>query len=140
MKNVVIAISFVLLCMIAIGCMTRKAASPSDPSMRQVMGKITYLQKIAMPADAVVEVQIEDVSRQDAPAVVIGEQTIVNPGQVPVSFSIDYDPARIDENNTYVVRAKIVSGGELLWQNTTSYPVITKGNPSSVDVIVQPAK
>ena len=137
MKICVIAISFALLCLTAIGCTTRKAASPSDPSMRQVMGKITYLQKVAMPADAVVEVQIED---QDASAVVIGEQTIVNPGQVPVSFSIDYDPSRIDENHTYVVRAKIMSGGELLWQNTTSYPVITKGSPSSVEVVVQPTK
>lgn len=140
MKNVAIAFSFVLIWMTAAGCMSRKAAAPSDPSMRQVMGKITYLQKVAMPADAVVEVQIEDVSRQDAPADVIGEQTIVNPGQVPVSFSIDYDPARIDPNHTYVVSAKILAAGELLYQNTTAYPVITKGNPSSVEVIVQPAK
>jgi len=49
-------------------------------------GTVTYLQRIALPRDAVVHVLLANVSLQDAPALTIAEQTLTEPGQVPIPF------------------------------------------------------
>ena len=43
----------------------------------------------------------------------IGEITIVDAGQVPIPFEIEYDPEAIDERFTYAIQAKIYERGEL---------------------------
>ena len=58
-----------------------------------VTGTITYRERIALPENAIVNVQLQDVSLQDVAATVIAETTITTPGQVPIrrtptSFSL----------------------------------------------------
>ena len=77
-----------------------------------------------------------DVSRADAPARTIGEQTIENPGQVPVAFEIPYGPGAIDERLTYAIGARIMEGAELVFTNDTRYGVITRGSPTHVDMVL----
>ena len=55
-----------------------------------------------------------DISKQDVPAETIAEQTITDPGQVPIPFELWYDPAKIDSRITYAVQARIERGGKLL--------------------------
>jgi len=97
-----------------------------------VTGEVTYQQRIALPDDAVMTVQIQDTSLADAPATVIGEQIIqTNGAQVPIPYSVSYDPNVIDERFTYTMSARITNGaGDLLWINDTAIPVITNGNPT----------
>lgn len=104
-----------------------------------VTGTITYTEEIALPAEGVVvTVKVEDVSRADAPAVTIGQQVIENPGQVPIPFKIEYNPADIDERYVYALRARIEVDGKLWFINTSRYAVITRGNPTSdIEVLVQ---
>ncbi|MBD2022498.1 YbaY family lipoprotein, partial [Leptolyngbya sp. FACHB-36] len=102
-----------------------------------VTGTVFYLQRIALPPSAVVEVKLLDVSRPDAPAVTIAEQTLPTKGkQVPISFSLTYDPTKILPTHDYVVQARILVDGSPRWINTSRYAVITQGNPTQVDVRV----
>jgi uncharacterized lipoprotein YbaY len=104
-----------------------------------VTGVVTYRERIALPEDAVVRVRLEDVSRADAPAVLLGEQVIDPMGrQVPIPFAVTYDPAQIDPRGRYSVRARIEDAqGRLLWTSTQAYPVITGGNPTSdIEIVV----
>jgi putative lipoprotein len=106
-----------------------------------VTGTVTYLQRIALPPDAVVTVRIEDVSKMDVPAEVIGEQIIkTNGAQVPIPFEVPYDPSQIDDRYTYSLRVRIEDGtGKLLFINDTSVPVITRDSPTKdIEVIVVP--
>jgi uncharacterized lipoprotein YbaY/heat shock protein HslJ len=106
-----------------------------------VSGTVTYLQRIALPPQAIIEVQLVDVSRADAPAIVIDTVTIEAGGrQVPFSFELRYDPSAIDERFTYAVQARITVDGELRFISTRSYQVITRGNPTTVEVIVDPVR
>lgn len=110
------------------------------PARTAVTGSITYRERIALPPDAVVRVQIQDTSRADAPAIVLGEQVIEAAGrQVPIPFAVTYDAAQVTPNGRYTLRVRIESAdGQLLWTNTQAYPVITGGNPTSdIEVIVQ---
>lgn len=55
-------------------------------------GEVLYRERIALPPNAVVSVQLADVSLADAPAAIVGEQTVEPAGQVPVKFAIRFDP------------------------------------------------
>ncbi len=65
-------------------------------------GTVTYRARVALPAGAVIEVRLLDVSRADptslragAPADTLARAEIVTRGeQVPVAFSLSYDPER----------------------------------------------
>ena len=106
------------------------------PSVETVTGTITYRERIALTPNAVVEVKLVDVSRADALAITIGEQIIENPGQVPVTFEIEYNPADIDDRLTYAIQARITENGELAFINDTRYSVITGGSPTHIDMVL----
>lgn len=104
-----------------------------------VTGTVSYLQRIALAPNAVVEVKLVDISRADAPALVISSLTFTSDGrQVPLPFELRYDPRQIDERMTYAVQARITIDGQLTFINTQNYPVLTRGAPSTnVEIIVQ---
>ena len=52
----------------------------SAQETKMVTGTATYRERIALPPDAVFEATLEDVSRQDAPAVIIGRARMEKPG------------------------------------------------------------
>lgn len=107
----------------------------------EVTGTVTYLVRMALPDDAILRVQIQDTSRADAPAIILGEEVRVTGGaQVPLPFAVPYNPADIQENRDYTLSARITDGqGTLLFINDMVIPVISKGNPTSnVEVMVVP--
>ena len=111
-----------------------------DEKQAAVSGKVFYLQRIALPPDASLEVKLVDISKQDVPAVTIAEQKITTPGQIPIPFELQYDPDKIDYRMTYAVQARIEQDGKLLFISTQVFPVITRGNSTSVEVKVDPVK
>lgn len=108
----------------------------------RVTGTVTYRQRLALPPDAVVNVQLLDVSKADVPAIVFGQETIVARGrQVPLAFEVKYDPNRITANATVVVSATIKMGGRLLFTTTNVQRAITGGYPSKgIEVVLEPVR
>lgn len=107
----------------------------ADQVAGMITGTIAYPQRVALPADATVVVTLENISRADAPAATIAQETFTTTGQqVPIPFSLSYDPADIEERDRYAVRAQIFYGDDLRWTSTTVYPVITQGQPTEVDI------
>ena len=105
-----------------------------------VSGTVAYRERIAMPENALLTVQLQDVSLADAPAVILAEQKITFAGkQVPLAFELNYDPAKIDPKHTYTVSARIVVNGDVKFLNTSAYRVITQGNPVKVNLVLQSA-
>jgi uncharacterized lipoprotein YbaY len=103
-----------------------------------VVGTIIAQGEATLPENSVVKVTLSDVSLADAPAVVIGEQTINNPSGFPIPFQVTYDPGVIDQRFTYAIGVRISDATDnLLYINTSAYNVITHGNPSVVEVTVE---
>jgi len=113
------------------------AVVPVAEATDMIRGTATYRERVAMPPDAVLEVTLEDVSRMDAPADVLGRVEISNPGNPPYTFEIPYDVDAIDERHSYSVRARITSGGQLLFTTDTVAPVLTRGAGSEVDLLLK---
>ena len=107
-------------------------------SVGKVSGTVTYRERIALPPTALIKVQLVDVSRADAPAIVIGEQITQAAGkQVPFSFEIPFDPARIEASHTYAVQARIEQDGKLRFISDRHYAVITRGATAYVDMVLR---
>lgn len=104
-----------------------------------ITGTVSYLPRIALPPDAIIEVSLVDVSRADAPAITLSSQKIVSGGrQVPFPFTLLYDPEQISPGFSYAVQSRITVGGDLKFVTTTQFPVITNGHPTEVEVQVEP--
>ncbi len=123
-----------------VGC---SAASivPGDggADVTKVTGAVTYLERIALSPTAVINVQLVEASRADAPAIVLGEQVIQAAGnQVPFTFEIGFDPAEIQANHTYAVQARIEDNGKLRFISDQHYAAITRGAPSAANILLKP--
>ncbi len=111
-------------------------ASDTMPVTESVSVTVTYLERIALSAEAVVEVSLRDISRADAPASVLSRQEITNPGQVPVRFELAFNPAEIDPRMTYAIQARITDYGQLMFINDTVTPVLTQGAGKEVEMVL----
>lgn len=115
--------------------------SQTTPQTATVTGTVAYRERVALPPDAVVQVQLTDVSRTDVATPVVAETTITPAGrQVPLPFELRYDPARIEADRSYAVRATIRSEGRLLFVTASATPVLTRGNPGRVALTLVQAR
>lgn len=111
---------------------------------------VTYRQRMALPKTALIEVKLLAVAPGPAGQTpilpddnahgVARESINANGRQVPIRFKLTYDPYTIDPLVQYVVRARIIINNRLVFNTMRWYPVITFGNPDSVDVIVNPVR
>jgi putative lipoprotein len=125
--------------MIVKGCELDKPLNP-EAIPDSVTGTVGYLVRMPLPPNAVIEVSLEDVSRVDAPATVVAEDKIVlGDRQVPVAFELKFDPAKINSRHTYTVSARILVDHKLRFINDKAYPVLTRGNPTQIEMILKQA-
>jgi putative lipoprotein len=86
---------------------------------------------MAMPPEAVVHVQLLDMSVWDVPPPVIAEVKFpLGSRQVPVPFELKVDPLRIDFRHSYALRARIVVGDEIRFLSELPTAVRLRDNAS----------
>jgi putative lipoprotein len=112
-----------------------------EPSMAaSITGQVLYRERVALPPDAVVRVWLEVAAEPERPARRVAEIAIPTEGkQVPIPFTLLYDSSRILSAKRYLVRATISSGDQVLFASHFPYPVITKGAPSKVEILLEAA-
>ena len=88
---------------------------------KTIAGEVTYRERIALPTDAVLVVELADVSLADAPAIVIAKSRIAPTGQVPIKFDIGFDPKAILKGRTYALQARITVGERLMFITDTGH-------------------
>jgi len=110
------------------------------PRMTDLTGRVTYRTRQALPAGAVIEARLLDVSRADAPAEELGRVEIVTRGeQVPVPFALRYDASRVEPSRRYTVQVTITIDGRVRFRTTAAHAVLTNGAPATdVEVVVEP--
>ena len=112
---------------------------PVSGEANTVTGTVSYMVRMALPPNSEVQVQLLDVTLADAPAKVLAEDKfLLGERQVPVPFTLKYDPAKIDARHTYSVSARILMDGQLRFISDTSYLVITQSHSSKVELVLKP--
>ena len=107
------------------------AMADGNEPMLTIRGELTYLQRIALPDNAVAIVEMKP---DDAPdgASVTAESVIALEGrQVPVAFTLEVPRGHIDAGKTYMLRGAIRVDSQVRW---LSEPVAIDTTPAIVDV------
>lgn len=113
---------------------------PLPPRTAFLTGTVTYRQRIALTPQAEVHVELREVSLPDVPAVTIAKQVIATPGQVPIPFSLEYDPTKILPRRSYAVSARIVDRGQLLFVTDERFAVLADAAQEPVEIVVVPVR
>lgn len=117
------------------GCSAEQGAEPaSEAAMTRIEGNVFYRERMLLPPGTQVEVQLEDISRADAPAEVLASVLMTPDGGPPYPFAIDYAAGQADTRGRFALRARIEHEGQLLFTNT-EYIDPFGGNP--VEILVQ---
>jgi putative lipoprotein len=115
------------------------SSASATPAQGTVSGVVTYLQRMALSPTAIVHMSIDDVSLADAPMVTISSIDIPVTHQVPIPFSLSYDPSKIDPKRHYALNARITDHGTLMFLNETRFPLFENGAPTTgLEVRVDP--
>lgn len=104
-----------------------------DSNQSVVNGELVYRERFPLPADAVVTVQIENVTRPFA-QVRGGQISFRPPAGNLIPFEISYDPTYIYPQDIYQVRAYVTSGGRTIWDTVQPQRVLTQNNPTRVQL------
>ncbi|MCC8372601.1 MULTISPECIES: YbaY family lipoprotein [Photorhabdus] len=139
----------VLLAVALVGCNAKGAevvdtqvGKIENPMKRSfVEGNINILQRIALPADAVLTVALSDVSLADAPSVTLSQKVERLGGkQSPFHFVLPYQPNKIKPNARIVVRASVSLHSRLMFVTDTAYEVINNGKTKDVEITLKAVK
>lgn len=119
--------AFVVLAALFVLVLAQAAAAAEG----HVTGTVAFRDAGAVPADAVLQVLLADVSNgTSATARALGEATVGPLGTPPYRFDIAFDTSEIRPQGTYVLRAELSSGGQVLYRSRGLLPVLTRGAPS----------
>jgi uncharacterized lipoprotein YbaY len=123
----------VLSLLVLVGLASNSMSSQSD----KVSGILISAPDVVLPEGAIAYITLLDVSpRQDVESSIIARQTISDPEHFPISFELPYNPDRIHPDHLYAIQVQFTSEGRVVLRNRSAYPVITQGNPSVVEVLV----
>jgi uncharacterized lipoprotein YbaY len=125
-----------LLCLTALLCASC-STSTTEPASASITGTASYRERMMLPPDARLEVILEDVTLANAPADEIAHTAVETSRAPPYPFRLDYDPARINSNHRYNVRARIMADGKLLFQSDAGYAVLGSANVTKVDILLK---
>ncbi|MBO9406649.1 META domain-containing protein [Shimia sp. R9_1] len=112
-------------------------AGSAAADIQDLLGIVSYRERVALPPEALVEITLEDVSKMDVASVVLARQVLKPEGQVPIAFRLAYDDGMVAENGRYSVRAIIQVGEDVLWRSTQSFAALTQNAPEEVEVMVE---
>jgi uncharacterized lipoprotein YbaY len=132
-----VSFALALTLALAFGCESQEQESGGDEGPARVYGTVTYLQRVALPPDAVVHVSLFDGARGSRTRNLVNESTIAAEREVPFQFAVWYRPDTIDPAHTYTLEARIDAGGKTWFKNAEDVPVITHGAPTQVELVLQ---
>lgn len=120
----------------ALAAMLALTAGSAMAELATIEGEASYRERIALRPGAVLEVELLDISRADAPSERLASIRLKGQGQVPIPFTLHYDPAMIEPNRSYAVTAKLILQGKVVFRSDTVHPVLTRGAGDTVAVVM----
>jgi len=127
----------VLALLVLSGCGAGIPFVTSADSAPVLRGTVSYRERIALPPDSMLVVSLTDTSPVIVTTRIVAEAVLrVDGKEPPIPFELPYDRARIASDHSYGVRAAIRSGDRILFETSGAYPVITRGNPTRVELLL----
>lgn len=104
------------------GCLVGALAGlPALAASVTLSGEVTYRERIAMPQGAYLRLRLVDLTAAGTPTRVQAEAPIASPGQVPLTFTLNFDGRALVDGNQHALVAEIMAGLELWFSNAEPY-------------------
>ena len=122
-------------------CHLQSSYPPIALTAGSINGTATFGSVPALPADAVLIVQLRDLSHDaDDPAAVLSEERIPIGGRKPpISFALKFDPAKTTAKIPFAVSASITGHGKLLFVQVKAVTIPDIANPAPVHLALSRA-
>jgi len=98
-------------------------APTAENENSRIHGQIIYDQRIALPPQAILVVQLAEHEHTNSSQKIIAEIRSTITGQMPVNFTLPATIAQLDKNYSHTLQAKISVGDALWFVNETPMPV-----------------
>ena len=105
--------------------------------VKAVTGTVDLRERMPLPTQAVLVVELQDTSRADAPSQAVAQQSVKIEGlQPPFKFTLPVETSKVNPSAQYVVRARITNGSDPIFVSDTVYPVLTRGAGQTADLML----
>jgi putative lipoprotein len=104
--------------------------------MKTIVGSVWYRERMLLPPNAEILINLEEVARADAPSELISSTRFAPEGGQPWTFSLAYDPAKLHDKGRYVLRARIEADGRLLFTSTEHIPAFDRSPGEPLKIMV----
>ncbi len=117
---------------------TTSMPTTSIAAEKTISGAVLYRERIALPPEANLTVQLTDVSLADASSRTLGETRIESVQRSPIPFAISFDTNEIKPGHSYALQARISAGDTLWFVNDERYTVNPEnpGTPLEIKVVM----
>ncbi|MBA4503191.1 META domain-containing protein [Marinobacterium marinum] len=102
------------------GCSTLSSPQPD----LEVSGDALYRERMLLPSNSRLEVSLQDVSRADAPAILLDKIVRDDIATPPYPFSFKVPASKLQPGHTYTVSARITHDDSLMFITDTQYRVL----------------
>jgi putative lipoprotein len=107
---------------IAVVCVAILLSTPAVAAKIDLPGQVTYRERVALPADAALELQLVDQTLPNLPPR-LDVRAPIGAGQVPLSFTLNFEDSLILPDHSYALIAAISTASGLLFRNFEPYSV-----------------
>lgn len=122
----------IMLAALAAGLLaTAPAHADGSEPMLKIAGELTYLQRIALPDEAVAIVELKPDDASDGASVTAESRMELEGRQVPIAFTLEVPRGHLDPAKRYVLRGGILVEQQMRW---LSEPLPVDVAASSIDV------
>ena len=110
-------------------------ATPS----RVIQGSVVYRERVALPSNAQVRIQLVDAVTRAPEVVVLAETTFGAAGrQVPLPFALPVDTSKLEPGRSYAMRGYILIDGKVSYVTATRVNVDPHAPPAALTLLVAP--
>ena len=108
----------------------------SSPELLTLSGFISYRSPLVLTDNAMLNIKLEDTSKQDVAAEVLAEQRIAIKSLAPWPFKVTYDPAKLTHSGRYILRARLTIAGKLRYMNIK--PISAFSTQEPINILLSP--
>ncbi|MET0546949.1 MAG: META domain-containing protein [Caulobacterales bacterium] len=118
----------------------RLDASAAALAPLEVTGSVFFLEKIALPPNAVLRITAEDVAMADAAAKQLATLDMPATNGPPFAFTLNVPPEKLNAQSQVAVRAQILNGDKLMFTSTERHSVPLEGERPPLKIRVSIVK
>ncbi len=126
-----------LTSMLAATVLLTGCSTLTGPENHEVSGQALYRERMILPADSRLEVRLQDVSRADAPAVLLDKIIRDNIATPPYPFSFQVPADQLQPGHSYSVSARITNDDRLMFITDSHYRVLAGEDDTDLMLIMK---